>query len=130
MNRTLSSALETDTDLAVAIRVAQKMLAAYSDTKNFGEFGYAQAHGALSESIRILLRALGAEPAAKPLPPAVAELHRLCRDDYASSVDRRVQDHRDDAHLIEDAEEAARASVDRAFPAVAAFLATEAGEGQ
>lgn len=48
-------------DLDVAIRVAQKMLAAYSDTSNFGEFGYAQAHGALSESIRLLLRALGAE---------------------------------------------------------------------
>lgn len=49
-------------DLAVAIRVAQKMLAAYGDTSNFGEFGYAQAHGALSESLRILLRAVGAEP--------------------------------------------------------------------
>lgn len=49
-------------DLAVAIRTAQKMLAAYSDTSTFGEFGYATAHGALSESLRILLRALGAEP--------------------------------------------------------------------
>ncbi|WP_333746156.1 hypothetical protein [Streptomyces sp. IBSBF 2950] len=49
------------TDLAVAISVAQQMLAAYSDTSTFGEFGYAKAHGALSESIRLLLRALGAE---------------------------------------------------------------------
>lgn len=48
-------------DLDVAISVARKMLAAYSDTSSFGEFGYAQAHGALSESLRILLRALGAE---------------------------------------------------------------------
>lgn len=99
-------------DLTVAVRVAQKMLAAYSDTSNFSEFGYAQAHGALSESIRIMLRALGAEPDTKPLPPAVAELHRLCRDDYASSVDRRAQDTRDDAHLIEDAAEAVAATVE------------------
>lgn len=49
-------------DLVVAIRVAQKMLAAYGDTSTFGEFGYATAHGALSESLRILLHALGAEP--------------------------------------------------------------------
>ena len=48
-------------DLAVAISVAQKMLDAYSDTSNLSEFGYVQAHGALSESLRILLRALGAE---------------------------------------------------------------------
>ena len=46
-------------DLAVAIRVGQKMLAAYGDSSTFSEFGYAQAHGALSESLRILLRALG-----------------------------------------------------------------------
>lgn len=52
-------------DLAVAIRVAQKMLAAYSDTSNFSELGYAQAHGALTESLRILLRAVGAETDAR-----------------------------------------------------------------
>jgi len=99
-------------DLTVAIRVAQKMLAAYSDTSTFGEFGYAQAHGALSESIRILLHALGAEPDTKTVQPAVTELHRLCRDDYASSADRRAQDHRDDAHLIEDATEAVAATME------------------
>lgn len=48
-------------DLAVAISVAQKMLATYGDSSGFNELGYAQAHGALSESLRILLRALGAE---------------------------------------------------------------------
>ncbi|WP_020118830.1 hypothetical protein [Streptomyces canus] len=53
--------LRESCDLDVAISVARKMLAAYSDTSSFGEFGYAQAHGALSESLRILLRALGAE---------------------------------------------------------------------
>jgi hypothetical protein len=39
----------------------------------------------------------------------LAELHRLCREDYASSADRRVQDHRDDAHLIASASEAVAA---------------------
>ena len=36
----------------------------------------------------------------------VAELHRQAREDYKSSADRRVQHHRDDAHLIADAVEA------------------------
>lgn len=30
----------------------------------------------------------------------VAELHRLCAEDYASNATRRAQTHRDDAHLI------------------------------
>ena len=30
---------------------------------------------------------------------SLAELHRLCRDDYGSNADRRVQNHRDDAFL-------------------------------
>lgn len=30
----------------------------------------------------------------------VAELHRLCDEDYASNAVRRTQDHRDDAFLI------------------------------
>jgi hypothetical protein len=36
----------------------------------------------------------------------VAELHRLCDEDYNSSADRRTQDHRDDAFLIARASEA------------------------
>lgn len=36
----------------------------------------------------------------------VAELHRLARLDYTSSEDRRIQNHRDDAHLIAGASEA------------------------
>ncbi|MFJ8791417.1 hypothetical protein [Streptomyces sp. NPDC102462] len=48
-------------DLAVAIHVGQKMLAAYGDPTDFDVFAYAQAHGALTEAIRILLRALNAE---------------------------------------------------------------------
>lgn len=66
-------------DLDVAIRVAQRMLD--SDDRL-----------ALRESLRLLLRALSAEPLSE--------------------------------------EEAARRSVDRAFPTVAKFLAQERGEGQ
>jgi RecB family exonuclease len=39
----------------------------------------------------------------------VAELHRLCDEDYASSAARRAQTHRDDAHLIASASEAVAA---------------------
>jgi len=91
--------------LDTAIRVAQRMLADYGNTSGYDIYAYAQAHGGLTEALRILLRALDAEPPRTP----VAELHRLCRDDYASSADRRTQHHRDDAHLIVDAAEAAAA---------------------
>jgi hypothetical protein len=36
----------------------------------------------------------------------VAELHRLCNQDYASNAARRAQDRRNDAHLIASASEA------------------------
>lgn len=39
----------------------------------------------------------------------VAELHRLARQDYASSTDRRIQDRRDDVHLIATASDAVAA---------------------
>ena len=103
-----SSPSPEPSDLATAVRVGQKMLAAYGDSSGFDVFTYAQAHGALAETVRILLRALGAEP----LPSAVAELHRLCREDYASNADRRAQGHRDDAHLTENAAEAIAATVE------------------
>jgi hypothetical protein len=48
-------------NLAVAIRVAQKMLATYGDSSGFDVFAFAQAHGGLAEALRILLRALDAE---------------------------------------------------------------------
>jgi hypothetical protein len=41
--------------------------------------------------------------------PSIAELHRLCDEDYASSAARRAQNHRDDAHLIASAAEAVAA---------------------
>lgn len=48
-------------DLAVAIRVGQHMLARYG-TVGLGDIhAYAEAHGGLTEALRILLRALGAE---------------------------------------------------------------------
>ncbi|MFC4500645.1 MULTISPECIES: hypothetical protein [Streptomyces] len=49
-------------ELETAIRVAQRMLDAYGDPTGFDVFAYAQAHGGLTEALRILLRALGAEP--------------------------------------------------------------------
>jgi hypothetical protein len=48
-------------DLAVAIRVGQYMLDKYGTVDSADIFAYAQAHGGLAESLRILLRALGAE---------------------------------------------------------------------
>ena len=49
-------------DLDVAILVGQKMLARYGDATGNDVFAYAQAHGGLTEALRILLRALDAEP--------------------------------------------------------------------
>lgn len=47
-------------DLDVAISVAQKMLARYGTVDSGDIFAYAQAHGGLTEALRILLRALDA----------------------------------------------------------------------
>ena len=49
-------------DLDTAIRVGQRMLAHYGDASGFDIYAYAQAHGGLSEALRILLHTLGAEP--------------------------------------------------------------------
>lgn len=49
-------------DLDVAIHVGQRMLAFYGDTSGYDIYAYAQAHGGLTEALRILLRALDAEP--------------------------------------------------------------------
>ncbi|MFI5684677.1 hypothetical protein [Streptomyces sp. NPDC051636] len=49
-------------ELNTAIRVGQRMLAAYGSVEGADVFAYAQAHGGLTEALRILLRALGAEP--------------------------------------------------------------------
>ncbi|MBZ6250368.1 hypothetical protein KVH27_18530 [Streptomyces olivaceus] len=47
------------TDLQVAVSVARQMLNAYGDSSKLTDvFAHAQAHGALTESLRILLRAV------------------------------------------------------------------------
>lgn len=51
----------SNTNLETAVRVAQRMLAAYGDSSADG-FSYPAAYGALCESLRLLLRALDAEP--------------------------------------------------------------------
>ncbi|MEU8031315.1 hypothetical protein AB0C13_22190 [Streptomyces sp. NPDC049099] len=58
----LPPALIQSTELQTAIRVARRMLLAYGDTTDFDLFAYAQAHGGLHATVRMLLRALGAEP--------------------------------------------------------------------
>ncbi|MFE7232539.1 hypothetical protein ACFVAF_18135 [Streptomyces sp. NPDC057596] len=73
-----------------------------------------------------------------PANARLAELHRLCREDYDSNAARRAQNHRDDTFLIapsspeqadepQTEEERARRFVDRHFPTIAAFLAAERG---
>lgn len=58
-------------DLTVAIHVGQQMLVAYGDATGYDVFAYAQAHGGVTEALRILLRALDADPTARP--PADAD---------------------------------------------------------
>lgn len=50
-------------DLAVAIRVAQYMLAKHGKASPGDLFGVNQAYGAVTEALRLVLRALDAEPA-------------------------------------------------------------------
>jgi hypothetical protein len=57
----MTGAVAEQSNLDVAIRVAQKMLTVYGNVDSSDIFAYAQAHGALAESLRIILRALGAE---------------------------------------------------------------------
>lgn len=52
-------------ELRTAVRVARRMLSGYGDPTGWDIHGYAQAFGGLREALRILLRALDAEPDAK-----------------------------------------------------------------
>ncbi|MFC9631434.1 hypothetical protein ACFTY8_19585 [Streptomyces mirabilis] len=54
--------VDNPVELTAAIGLAQKMLTAYG-TVDGDIYTYCQAHGALTETVRILLRALGAEAA-------------------------------------------------------------------
>ncbi|MFC8429892.1 hypothetical protein [Streptomyces sp. NPDC057253] len=47
--------------LAAAVRVGQRMLDHYGTVDSGDIFDYAQAHGGLTEALRVLLRALDAE---------------------------------------------------------------------
>jgi len=53
--------LPDPSELAAAIRVGQRTLDIYGTVEGADVFAYAEAHGALTEAVRILLRALGAE---------------------------------------------------------------------
>ncbi|WP_020117540.1 hypothetical protein [Streptomyces canus] len=76
-------------ELAAAILVGRHVLDHYGTVDSGNIFDYTQAHGGLAEALRVLLRALDAEP---------------------------------------DEDEKARRFVDRHFPEVAAFLASERGD--
>lgn len=52
--------LRDPADLATAIRVGQRMLDVYGTVDRADVFAYAQAHGGVTEALRILLRALDA----------------------------------------------------------------------
>lgn len=62
-------------ELDSAICIAQRVLAAYGTVEG-GLSAYAQAHGGIAEALRILLRALNAEPAAPhPAGPRCPAAH-------------------------------------------------------
>lgn len=48
-------------DLTIAVRVARKILAEYGDPAGYDVYAYAQAHGALSEALRLVLQAVSEE---------------------------------------------------------------------
>jgi 4-hydroxy-3-methylbut-2-en-1-yl diphosphate synthase IspG/GcpE len=64
---TIRDQLREPSDLEVAISVAQLLLADYGDSSRDG-FSYPEAYGALRESLRLLLRALGAETVTDATP--------------------------------------------------------------
>ena len=60
-----------NSDLASAVHVAQRMLATYAAV-DYDDLGaLSQAHGAVRESLRILLRALGSNPDQQPVSTGV-----------------------------------------------------------
>lgn len=79
-------------DLAVAVRVGQKMLARYGTVDSGDIFAYAQAHGGLTEALRILLRAVGAEPVAAPEPLYGGDVDQFISDAYDSLADSDLGD--------------------------------------
>ena len=81
-------------DLAVAVSVAQQMLAAYAHVDYGNPGAVAQAHGAIRESLRILLHTLGAEA---PEPRMVRHANGLTfkvipADSYDARIARDVRE--------------------------------------
>ncbi|MFI6662494.1 hypothetical protein ACIBL8_44115 [Streptomyces sp. NPDC050523] len=72
-------------DLDTAVRVARYVLATYGDVGRGDIYAYAQAHGGLAEALRILLRALDAEPATR-CPAAHPEDPTPCRGPVVVTV--------------------------------------------
>ncbi|MET7775340.1 hypothetical protein ABZU94_14045 [Streptomyces mirabilis] len=64
MIHTSIHSVDNPAELTAAIGLAQKMLTDYG-TVDGDIYAYCQAHGALTETLRIMLRALGAEPVAE-----------------------------------------------------------------
>ncbi|WJV47664.1 hypothetical protein [Streptomyces flavofungini] len=64
-------------DLTVAVDVARQLLADYAHIDHGDLFALNQAHGAIREALRILLRAVGAEPVTgRQTPPRCPAAHR------------------------------------------------------
>lgn len=103
---------DRDSEILTAVRVAQRMLDTYGDSTGNDIYAYAQAHGALAESLRILLRAVDAD-------------HLVRR---AANREAARQPGFPTAPPSDPTAAAVRRSVAHAFPAVAAFLDAEAGE--
>lgn len=57
---TVRDQLREPTDLATAIGIGQRMLDVYGTVDSGDITAYTQAHGGLTEALRVLLRALGA----------------------------------------------------------------------
>ncbi|MGJ5897986.1 hypothetical protein ACSCBZ_39470 [Streptomyces niveiscabiei] len=107
-------ASDRDSEILTAVRVAQRMLDTYGDSSGNDIYAYAEAHGALTEALRILLRAVDADHLVRRA--ATREAARQPGFPTAPPADPAAAD------------EAVRRSVARAFPAIAAFLDDEAGE--
>lgn len=63
----IAALTEQNTELETAIRVAQRMLADFCDSRRDG-FSYPEAFGATREALRLVLRALDSEPDAGSFP--------------------------------------------------------------
>ncbi|MGW6008648.1 hypothetical protein [Streptomyces sp. NPDC055210] len=61
MIHNLVHSVDKPAELVTATHVARRMLDLYGDSSSYDVFAYAQAHGGLTEALRIMLRALDGE---------------------------------------------------------------------